>query len=126
MISYLISPASKSWGTWWARFGTLERSGKPIYLLFGDWSGYTSSQHRITHVDYAGYYGAVGQKLDDKFRGTVQFTDGTTMQVWVRSVSRAEILERGYHKKESYNSLINKMIKSGKTYYKVGEENESI
>jgi len=112
----------KSWGSWWSRFGTLERKGKPIYLLFGDWSGYTSSQYRVTHVDYAGYYGVVGQKLGDDYRGTVQFSDGTTMQVWVRAVSRAEILERKYSKREGYNSLINKLIKSGKTYYKVGDE----
>jgi hypothetical protein len=112
----------KSWGSLWQRFGSLERSGKPIYLIFGDWSGYRSSQYRITHVDFAGYYETVSQKLDDKYRGTVQFTDNTTMTVWVQCVTREQILERKLSKRESYNRLINDSVKSGKSYYKVGEE----
>jgi hypothetical protein len=110
---------AKSWGSLWSRFGQLERSGKPIYLIFGDWSGYKSSQYRITHIDFAAYYGAVKQHLNDDFRGTVQFTDNTTMSVWVKVVSRADILQAKYYKKENYRTLINDLIKSGESYYKV-------
>jgi len=113
----------KSWGSVWQRFGQLERSGKPIYLICGDWSGYRSSQYRITHVDFAGYYGEPGHILTSDFRLTVQFTDNTTMNVWVVKVTREAILEGNYRRRESYNKLINDAIKSGKSYYKVGENN---
>lgn len=109
----------KSWGALWSRFGVLERSGKPILLIMGDWSGYRSSQYQITHVDYAGYYGAPGQKVDAEFSGTVKFTDGTTMSVWVKVVTRAEILQRNLRRKQGYRELISDLVKSGKTYYEV-------
>lgn len=110
----------RSWGSSWQYFGRLERAGKPILLIFGDWSGYRSSQYQITHVDVAGYYGNYKEKISPTFRGTVRFTDGTTMTVWVKAVTRAEILEQGLKRRENYRELINKLVKSGKTFYDVG------
>jgi len=112
---------SKSWGSLWTRFGVLERSGRPIVLIFGDWSGYRSSQYQITHVDYAGYYGNPGQSSTDDFSGTIKFTDNTTMSVWCRVVTRAEIIEKQFKRRQNYNKLINDMIKSGKTFYDLND-----
>lgn len=107
---------SKSWGPLWARFGALERKGKPIYLIFGDWSGYRSSQYRITHIDAAlSHY----RKVEDFRLGTVQFTDGTSMAVWVKSVTREQIINHKWRRSPSYTQLINKLIDSGKTFYQV-------
>lgn len=105
----------KSWGSLWQRFGQLERSGRKIVLVFGDWSGYRSSQYRITHVDYFGYY----HKVDSFTGGIVMFTDNTTMSVWIKEVTRRDILSSKYRRATGYTSLINDMLKSGQTYYKV-------
>lgn len=103
---------AKSWGSLWSRFGVLERSKRPIILIFGDWSGYTSSQYRITHIGYS--YSA-----KDGFSGTVQFTDNTTMSVWVKAVSREQIIKNKWRRRPSYTGLIGDLIKSGQSYYKV-------
>lgn len=105
---------AKSWGPLWSRFGVLERTGRPILLIFGDWSGYTSRQYRITHVDFATNYG-----VQESYRATVQFTDNTTMSVWVQRVTRREILEKGFSRKQNYNDLIRKAARSGESFYKV-------
>ena len=108
----------ESWGKLWSTFSQRDRSGKGIVLIFGDWSGYRSSQYRITHIDWC-YH----KELPDNFHGTVQFTDGTTMQVWTRRVSRRDILQYKYERKCSYTELISKLIKSGKSFYSVADEN---
>jgi len=105
---------AKSWGALWSRFGTLERSGRPILLIFGDWSGYRSSQYRITHIDQS-------YKAKEGFSGTVQFTDNTTMSVWVKAVTREQIIKNKWSRRPSYTSLINDLIYSGEGYYKVGD-----
>lgn len=112
----------KSWGSLWQRFGQLERTGRPILLIFGDWSGYRSSQYQITHIDVADHYGSPKQKIAEDFSGTVRFTDNTTMQVWVKKITRAEILQRGFKKRQCYYELINRLVKSGKTYYSVADD----
>lgn len=103
---------SKSWGPLWARFGALERRGRPILLIFGDWSGYRSSQYRITHIDQS-------STADVNFHGTVQFTDNTTMTVWVKAVTRQQIIRNQWRRSQSYSELIRKLITSGQTFYKV-------
>ncbi len=112
-------PIAKSWGSWWAYFGRMERTHGGCKVLFGDWSGYRSSQYRITHVDWC------PKELVESYHGTVQFTDGTTMSVWVKKVSRKDIIHNKWKRNPSYESLIRKLIASGKSYYKVGEENET-
>lgn len=112
---------AKSWGSLWNTFGQRDRTGKGIVLLFGDWSGYSSSQYRITHVDWS-YYNEVG----DNYSGTVEFTDNTTMSVWTERVTREDIIRRKLYRKTSYTSLISKLIKSGKSHYKVAEEKEVV
>lgn len=114
-------PIAKSWAHWWSRMGSLERRDKPVRLLFGNWSGYSSSQSRITHVDYCFY-----KELPSDFHGTVRFTDGTTMSVWIENVTRAEIIRRKLRKNPSYSSLISKLIKSGNGYYDVASESKSV
>jgi hypothetical protein len=114
-------PIAKSWANWWTRMGSLERRGEKARLLFGNWSGYSSSQSRITHVDYC-YY----KDLPDDFHGTVRFTDGTTMAVWVEKVTRAEVIRRKLRKNASYSELISKLIKSGKSYYNVADESKAV
>lgn len=103
---------AKSWGSLWSRFGVLERSGRPIILIFGDWSGYRSSQYRITHIDQS------HTKLDN-FHGTVQFTDNTTMSVWTKSVTREDIIRNKWYCKRSYTDLIGKLVNSGQSFYRV-------
>lgn len=110
---------AKSWGRLWNLFGQRDRSGKGIVLIFGDWSGYRSAQYRITHVDWC-YHKEIG----DNYRGTVRFTDGTTMAVWTQKVTREEIIRRELYKKTSYTELINNLIKSGDNYYDVSKENQ--
>ncbi len=112
-------PIAKSWGRWWAYLGQLERSGKMGRLLFGDWSGYRSSQYRVTHVDYCFY-----KDLPDNFHGTVRFTDGTTMSVWVEKITRADIIRRKLRNNPTYSDLIRKLIKSGNSYFNVADDNK--
>jgi len=106
-------PIAKSWGRWWNYMGGLERKEKRGRLLFGDWSGYKSSQYQITHVDYC------PKDLPDDYRGIVDFTDGTSMSVWVESVTRAEIIRRRLRCRPNYNELIGKLIKGGTGYWSV-------
>lgn len=103
---------AKSWGLLWARFGSMERRGKSIYILFGDWSGYRSSQYRITHIDHT-------TKVNESYRGTVLFSDNTTMSVWVVAVTRADIIRNKWNRRQSYNTLISKLLDSDSNYYKV-------
>lgn len=110
---------AKSWGALWSRFGQLERSGRPIRLIFGDWSGYRSSQYRITHVAFLH-----DKSVESTFSGTVQFTDNTTMNVWVKEVTREEIINNKWEQRTGYTKLIGDLIRSGKTYYKVGDQND--
>jgi hypothetical protein len=105
---------AKSWGSLWSRFGALERRGKPILLVFGDWSGYRSSQWRITHLDHCYFKG-----INENYHGTVAFTDNTTMSVWVKAVSRQAIINNQWYRKQGYSELIGKLLRSGETYYKV-------
>lgn len=108
---------SKSWGRLWNLFGQRERSGKGIYLLLGDWSGYKPSQHRITHVGWNIY-----KDLDENYHGTVKFTDNTTMSVWIEKVTRKDIVSRKMYKNETYSELINDLIKSGSGYYDLNKK----
>lgn len=108
---------AKSWGSLWQLFGQRERAGKGIVLLFGDWSGYRSSQYRITHIDWC-YFKEIGSD----YRGTVRFTDGTTMTVWTQAITREEIIRRKLVKNPTYKDLISKLIISGKSYYDVATE----
>lgn len=110
---------AKSWGVLWSRFGQLERSARPIRLIFGDWSGYRSSQYRITHVAFL-----TNKSVESTFSGTVQFTDNTTMNVWVKEVTREEIINNKWEQRAGYTKLIGDLIRSGKTYYKVGDQND--
>jgi hypothetical protein len=113
-------PIAKSWGSWWSYFGRMERTHGGFLILFGDWSGYRSSQSRITHIDWC------SKNMSDNYRGTVQFTDGTTMSVWVRRVTRKQIIENKWRRNPTYESLIRKLISSGKDFYRVGEEKEVV
>lgn len=103
---------AKSWGSLWSRFGVLERNNRPILLIFGNWSGYSSSQYRITHIDQS-------HNAKEGFSGTVQFTDNTTMSVWVKAVTREQIIKNKWYRRASYTGLIGDLIKSGQSYYKV-------
>lgn len=108
---------SKSWGRWWAYFWQSERNTGSFKVLFGNWSGYTSSQRRITHTDIC------PKDLDEKYHGTVEFTDGTTMSVWVETLTRKEIINRKLERNPSYSHLISKLINSGENYYSVAKNN---
>jgi hypothetical protein len=108
---------SKSWGSWWNYFGRMERTHGCFNVLFGDWSGYTSSQSRITHVDWC------PKSLDERYHGTVRFTDNTTMKVWVEKLTRKDIIRRGLRRNPSYESLIHKLLSSGSNYYDVAKQN---
>lgn len=111
---------SKSWGRWWEYFGRLERTQGSFKVLFGNWSGYTSSQRRITHVDYC------PKDLIETYHGTVEFTDNTTMSVWVEKLTRKDIISRELRRNPSYEQLIGKLLKSGSNYYSVALNNHSI
>jgi hypothetical protein len=78
------------------------------------------AKSRITHIDWC------SKNMSDNYRGTVQFTDGTTMSVWVRRVTRKQIIENKWRRNPTYESLIRKLISSGKDFYRVGEEKEVV
>lgn len=107
----------KSWGPLWSQFTQDEKKEFGVLIIFGDWSGYKSAQYRVTHIDVAP--SSIKSSGDI---GTVEFTDGTTMKVWVERLTRKTILARGLHRKLGYTTLVDQFIRSGKSYYRVGEE----
>lgn len=104
--------AKSSWGKDWSRIRNAEDKGGAL-LVFGDWSGYRAEQKQITHITLA------LPEMDDSYRSTVKFTDGTTMNVWTERVTRKDILIRGLNKKNGYSELIREAFKSGEPFYKV-------
>jgi len=104
-----------SWGNVWVRMQRECRKNGFVTLLFGDWSGYRSSQYRITHIDYIFPNEAKNLKLR-----TVQFTDCTVMNVWTEKVTIESILARGLKRRQGYTSLISEAMASGEGFYSVG------
>ncbi len=100
----------KSWDTDWPKM----RKADSFLLMFADWSGYNSSQYRITHCSLA-------PKTVDKsnFPVTVQFTDNTTMTIFLEEYSLEKLLEKNVMKKLAYESLICEALASGQSFYKV-------
>ena len=47
------------------------------------------------------------------------------MTVWTERVTRKDILRTNRYRKDSYSSLISKLLKSGSNYYKVGSEKQT-
>lgn len=103
---------ARSWGNDWKRMGSLESREGSFLVIFGDWSGYKSSQYRITHT-------MLSPIQEEGFLGTVEFSDNTKMDVWTKRMTREELLEGNFRKIEGYESLIRDFIKSGKKYYKL-------
>jgi hypothetical protein len=103
---------AKSWGSDWKRMSVSEDKQGSFLVIFGDWSGYKSSQYRITHT-------MLSPIQEEGFLGTVKFSDNTKMDVWTKRMTREELLEGDFRKMEGYESLIREFLKSGKKYYKV-------
>jgi hypothetical protein len=108
----------KTWadhfGPWDRMRAEAKRNGGKVLILFGDWSGYRSSQQRITHVDWISRKRAEGMKLR-----TVQFSDNTTMRVWTEELTLAEVLTRKLARRPSYDKLIYDAMASGEERYAV-------
>lgn len=112
-----LSPEEKivknSWKDVWPRMKLQEYRTGWFWLIFGEWSGYSSRQVRVVHLDFL-------SNLDAplKLQG-VTFTDGTTMRVWAQKVTRMEVIQRGLKRNLGYTKLINEAIKSGKEWFTV-------
>ena len=107
----------KSWKSYWGDFGRFEKDGQSIYLIQGIWSGYKSSQRQIVHLDHVSKYSF--SKADPYYLSTVEFSDQTTMELTILKVSREEILEQNLSRKLGCTELIQKVIKSNLTTYRI-------
>ena len=109
----------KSWGYDWPKMVKDEKKHGHFTVLFGDWSGYRSSQYQITHVQYVTPKEAEEIKLRH-----IGFTDGTSMSIWMVKLTISDLLKKQYRKKLGYSSLIDKGIRSGKPSFNVADDNE--
>ena len=107
----------KTWGSKWLRMRAEEKRRGHFHVLFGDWSGYRSSQQRITHIDYIPRIVVEEKKLE-----TVLFSDGTMMRVWTEPFTILELLQKGLRRRQGYTSLIDQAMRSGKRVFDVLRE----
>ena len=103
-----------TWGRWWPRMRKEQERKGGFYLLFGDWSGYQSSQYRITTIQYIKEEDVKNLKLH-----TVYFSDNTTMSVWVKKVTIETLLASKWKQRLTYTDLIRKAMATGKETYSV-------
>lgn len=113
-----------SWKNHWKDFVKSYNKGEKIEIIIGEWSGYTSAQRKVCHIDFADRY-LKSNKLTCKhiffssFYGKIEFSDATYLEVYVKSYSLEDILREKIYPKISYHSLIKQMIDSGEKYLKV-------
>lgn len=104
-----------SWKNHWKDFVKIYNKGENIKIIIGEWSGYTSAQRKVCHIDFADRY----LKSNELSYGKIEFSDATYLEVYVKSYSLEDILREKIYSKISYHSLIKQMIDSGKKYLKV-------
>lgn len=56
---------------------------------------------------------------------TVQYTDGTTLEIWCKKMTIKELLELKENRKLSYTSLIEKAIATGEAYYDIAANRDN-
>lgn len=104
----------KSWGRDWARLRNDAKKYGTCFLLMGDWSGYNSSQYRLTHCTRISKDEADTIKLR-----TVRFSDNTTMSVWIVKTTIEQLLNKRWKAAHGYDSLLSQAIKTGDVSYSV-------
>jgi len=102
----------ESWGSDWEDLQKEQQKEFGVLIMIGDWSGYKAGQYRITHITRA----PIDWKKTGPI-GRINFGDGTTMDVWVERITLKTLFKRGLKKKDQYSQLIEKLIKSGMSYY---------
>ena len=104
-----------SWGNKWNALKKAEQKDGFVFLIIGEWSGYSSKQRRDVHIDIS------SKEAYDKdcFVGTIKYTDRTELNVRIERHSLQSILRGNIHRKPSYTSLIQSLIISGDKFYVV-------
>jgi DUF438 domain-containing protein len=77
-----------------------------MFMIEGEWTGYTSAQQRVVHREY------VTKKQADAIRKAIPFaityTDGTKLIIYIKEVSRRKLPEM-----HSYDELIKNCVSQG-------------
>ncbi len=81
---------------------SLLRRSKPVWMIEGVWSGYTSSQSRCVHRHY------LTDKDEVEKLQTIRYTDGTALYLSIKEIKdKKELLPDN----DNYTSLINQCLK---------------
>ena len=99
----------------WKYMKQMQRVLGYIVLLTGKWSGYAGQ----TNCDTTSYrHATLAQNPSiHPYKGTIVFTDNTTLDMVSEKISIEELLNRRITKKEAYMDLINSMLKGGQGYW---------
>ena len=105
----------KSWGEDWKNLLKTEKALGYITLMIGTWSGYPGQTNcdtkRLQHCTVA------KDASIHPYKGTIVFTDKTTLDVITIKLTLESLLSNGYRKNTNYKELINEMINGGQGYW---------
>lgn len=104
-----------SWGNKWSTLKRSEMKDGFIYLIIGEWSGYNSRQTRDVHIDIS----SKEQYDKSPFVGTIEYGDKTTLNVRIQKFTLEYILKNNIRRQSSYTTLIQQLVNSGSTFFKV-------
>ena len=115
MTRLTLSKAEKStklsWGSNWKTIMRLNKDVGGFHLLTATWSGYSGQSNcDTTSLKHANILRDIKMH---PYKGTIDFTDNTTLEVKSEFVTLKEFFRRGIRQCMAYSSLIDQMIDNG-------------